>query len=229
MSVGIPHLGVLVYTSPKVLSTSLKYMAFELENDRPFEPFQAQGRGFHVHRFYPTRAFVPPDRNRYQHVLAFVREPLERLVSVYRNRVLYRRPASEKAWERAAGAGLPPRPSFSLFVKYLDDYRSRIQEINHHAAPQVDFLGTETDLFDRFFSAETLSEFEEYIGNLAGREVSFPHEQRSAKKTNINIDPRTRSLIHELYRDDYRVFRDFLPAGSDPINVSQRGLFWNRQ
>lgn len=204
-------------------------MAFELENDRPFEPFEAQGRGFHVHRFYPTRAFVPPDRDRYQHVLAFVREPLDRLVSVYRNRVIYRRLASEKDWGRAADAGLPPRPSFSQFVKYLDDYRSHIKEINHHAAPQVDFLGRETDLFDRFFSAETLSEFEEYIGKLAGRDVSLPHEQRSAKKANINIDPRTRSLACELYREDYHVFKDFLPAASGQVNVPLHRLFWNRR
>lgn len=204
-------------------------MAFELENGRPFEPFEAQGKIFQVHRFYPTKAFVLPNRNRYQHVLAFVRDPLERLVSVYRNRVLCRRLASEKAWERAVDAGLPPRPSFSQFVKYLEDYRSHIQEIDHHAAPQVDFLGRDPGLFDRFYSAESLGDFEEFMGNLAGRDVSLPHEQRSAKKTKVDINSRTRNLVHELYRADYHIFKDFLPAGPEPTRVYQRRLSRNRR
>jgi hypothetical protein len=229
MPVGLTHLGVLIYTSPKVLSTSIKYMAFELENGRPFEPFEAQGKIFQVHRFYPTKAFVLPDRNRYQHVLAFVRDPLERLVSVYRNRVLCRRLASEKDWERAVDAGLPPRPSFSQFVKYLEDYRSHIQEIDHHAAPQVDFLGRDPGLFDRFYSAESLGDFEEFMGNLAGRDVSLPHEQRSAKKKEIPISPLTRNRAYDLYGDDYHVFKDYLPATSEPTSVSERRLFRNRR
>lgn len=214
MAIGIPSVGLQIYTSPKVFSTSLKYLAFWLENKREFTPFVANGRTHHVHRFYPTGPYRRPDRDRYEHVVAFVRNPLDRLVSAYRNRVLVRREQSGNDWRRAVLRGLPAEPSFSEFVSRLDKYREQISEISHHTTPQVDFLGPDLHVYDKVFAAETLADFETFVTDLAGEKVKLPNEQRSARTEPIVVNPQTRAQVHSFYRVDYTALGNYLSPDS---------------
>lgn len=228
MAIGIPHIGLLIYTSPKVFSTSLKYLAFSLENEREFVPFVAEGKIYHIHHFYPARPFTPPDRERYPHVVAFVRDPLARLLSAYGNRVLVRRKQSEKDWRRAVSKGLSAQPTFSQFVSSLQRYRDGIPEIHHHTAPQVEFLGRDLGVYDRVFGAHNLMEFESFVGELAGKSIYFPHEQRSPRPNGLSVKAQIRNLVRSFYSADYDALRDDLPPESSQLGHSRGSQLFRR-
>ena len=210
----IPSLGLSIYTSPKVLSTSLKSLAFELENQRTFEPFIHGGRVKNVHNLYPAKPFRAPDRARFSLVVAFVRDPVERLKSAYRDRVVRRHGQSAAAWRRAVESGLPEAPGFGEFVDLLEAYRLAIPEIDHHCAPQVHFLGRSPQVFDRVFNVQNVGEFESLVSERAKFRVQVPRTNRS-KQMVLDPSPTTLQKIHHHFADDYIAFEGLFEGG-DP-------------
>ena len=221
MPIRIPHLGLAIYTSPKVLSTSLKYLAFELENDRPFDDFVIAGRQVHVHSFYPAERFKPVNKSEYPHVVAFVRDPVKRFVSMFRHRVAIKHGQSAEAWRKAIQNGLPESPSFSDFLARFDDYSSQIEEIRHHAAPQVEYLGSDAEFYNRIFTEQSVSQFEQFIQGITGQSLRLPWEHKSANYVPVSLDNANLAWIRERYLEDYETFEDYF---SPNTSISGLGL-----
>ena len=196
--------GVYVVTSPKVLSTSLKLCAFEVENGREFVPFKVRGRVNHIHNFFPAKGFEKVDRSKYPVVVCFFRDPLERFVSMYANRVLRKNQKSAHHWEAAENRGVDPFPSLEFFAKNLDLYRRELREIEHHSKEQVYFLGRRPDHYDHIFSPDLVNEFEEMLSSRLGRPVILPHAQKSAGANELAVSEEVRSVVRKRYRADYR-------------------------
>jgi hypothetical protein len=214
MAICIPHLGVAIYTSPKVLSTSLKFLAFQLENGRPFESFTAQGVSIHIHRFYPARPFEPVDREKFPYVFAFVRDPVDRFLSLYRNRVLRKHVHSVHQWDRARSAGLSERPSLDGFIEEFEQYFQLVPEIQHHGACQTQYLGENASFFNRIFSDKTVPGFQKFLEDITGEPVEVPWEQRSSV-AGEECSAENRDWIRRHYASDYQTFSQyFAPSGS---------------
>jgi len=225
MPICISRLGLAIYTSPKVLSTSLKYFAFELENGRPFEELRKAGHQNWVHRHYPARPFEPVDRNDFPHVVAFVRDPVRRFVSMYRNRVVKNHAHTAESWRRAEGLGLEGTPTFSDFMANFDQYDTLVPDVRHHALPQVEYLGTDSAYFDATFTETSVSQFESLVHGLSGATLRLPWVQRSDTDAPVPLDNDALSWIRDRYSEDYRVFGEWFP----PASRWARGRsWWNR-
>ena len=225
MPIRIPHLGLAIYTSPKVLSTSLKYLAFELENGRPFDDFVIAGRQVRVHQFYPAKPFEPVSKSEYPHTIAFVRDPVNRFVSMFRNRVARKHPQSADLWRKAVSQGLPEDPSFDEFVARFDDYESMINEVRHHAAPQVEYLGSDASIYNKVFTDKSVSEFEILIEELTGKSFRLPWKQRSGPNIPVSLSKGNLAWIDRHYREDYEAFGSyFSPAQKWKNPISRRSL-----
>jgi len=222
----IPHLGLAIYTSPKVLSTSLKYFAFELENGRPFEELRKAGHPIWVHRHYPARPFEPVDRREFPHVVAFVRDPVKRFVSMFRNRVIKHHEQTAGKWSEAATKGLERTPSFSDFIAKFDHYDALIPDVRHHAAPQVEYVGADSGFYDEVFTAESVSEFESFVHDLSGIELHLPWVQRSGLEASVTLDNVNLTWISERYSEDYQVFGRWFPPASE---WEQKSKEWRKQ
>lgn len=211
MPICIPHLGLAIYTSPKVLSTSLKSLAFQLENGWDFRDFSIAGQWTHIHYFYKARVFEPVNPAEYPHTVAFVRDPVERFLSMFRHRVRTKRAKSRYHWEKAIEAGLPEKPTVRQFIKEFEAYSTLIPEIRHHAAPQTEFLGNQDGYYSQIFNDATVPEFECLIEALSGSRATVPRKQVSTPDPTVAVSKGELRWIRKRYAEDYQVFGSYLP------------------
>ncbi len=217
VAIHLPALALSLYVSPKVMSTSLKLWAFEYENDRKFEPFQVAGKTRHIHSLYPTSEFGNT-RHFEQHTkVAIVREPVDRFLSMYRNRVLTKQQGHHLSRKAVRENGLQEAPDLELFLRNFQRYMDVSSEIAHHAAPQAVYLGNDVDFFDHVFNFRQVVELEEFLTRRVGRKQALPHEQASNRSLGIENLTSSSSIqiasmvaqIQDLCSIDYEVYGSF--------------------
>lgn len=195
---------------PKVACTSVKHAFFQIENGRPHEDFVANGQYFHIHRLYPTRLFkdLPQGRIASHQRLTLVRDPVHRLLSCYGDRVIYNRELSKKTAGPALEAvGLPTNPGLAEFIDRLADYRQIVPAIAHHAAPHVDFLGSDPSYFSEVFSMSRLQDFAEKVSARLKRPLCLEHYQAHGPKFSpSDLSPSQLATIRRHYEADYDIW-----------------------
>lgn len=217
MAVILPQFDLFYAPVPKVACTSLKLMFFEAENGRPFEPFVVNGRPRHIHNaaYAATlHADLPLARLTDMHRVAVIRDPIERLISAYRNRVRHHRElAHERAPARFAETGLAPDPDLGTFVDRLEDYADLSASIHHHTRPMVDFLGTDPAWFSEIY---TLAELDRFLADMrarTGQPLTLPHVQTGGPKLDMDaLTPAQRRKLRGFYAADYAAFGAILDA-----------------
>ena len=209
----LPQYDLEIRTCPKVLSTSLKAMAFELEHGRELEPRVTKGHLYSVHSVFPSRPFEMQEQSSMKVRVAFVRDPVERFLSLYKNRILTKHQLSQADFAKLPQSGLDPNPSLNQLIRNLNRYRKNMPTIDHHAALQVDYLGSDIAYYDRIFTIEQVPDFEDFMSGLAGTEVRLPFHQRSGSKA-VEMSWMTEQRIRWYYRRDYRAFSQVLESGS---------------
>ena len=161
---------VIVYTSRKVGSESLWRFVHDL--DFPDEDYQ-DWKTTQTARRMTAPIFKPMCEDYWK--VALVRDPIERLHSCYRHRVvntttLFRdldpvdgetdptRPQTPEECVRIIqGAGLEIDPSFSFFAKNLDAYAAISANLAKHVAPQSLALG-DLSWYDEVLTLDRLNE-----------------------------------------------------------------------
>ena len=214
MAVLVPALGLAYFPVPKNACSTIKEALFALNEGRPFEPFPLpDGRTGFIHDIpaYKSRVLSPQDleATRGMRRIAVVRDPLRRLVSCYKNRVLHFRELAPDRADLAALArrGVPPAPDFDTFIERLEDYRAASPSIRHHSDPQTVFLGREPGLFAHVFRMEELPRLAALLGSLAGQEVVFGHLQRGgAEFPDPEIAPATRRRMLDYCAEDLAIW-----------------------
>ncbi len=119
MTIHLPEQKVSVFTVPKCMSTSLKNMFFEYENGISADTLRINGRMFSLQGLYKTGPFAQTRKpiNRRTWNITVLRDPLSRIVSVYRNRVLHGRVIERRGVRSAEpGKGLSTMPELDEFV-----------------------------------------------------------------------------------------------------------------
>lgn len=198
------------YPVPKCACTSLKLLAFKIENGFDFRGFRVNGVEKHVHSFYVSLPFERskkmerPDHFRF----TVVRDPIDRMISAYSNRVLHHNELSEARIRFGGGdADLMPRPDISTFIDNLERYRAADESIRHHTDPLTAFIGHDADYFDKIYAQRELAELVKWLAERTGAAQELEHAQRGSK--DIKRSDLTEEQIHRLkdfYADDYRVF-----------------------
>jgi len=180
-------------------------MAFHLENGKDFEPFIAKGKMVYVHAMYPTKPMGQGDTPPARYRIAFVRDPVQRFASFYRNRIIQRHPKEAHQWDRLEGTTLTRQPSPAELIERLEEYRRGVLTIRHHTEKQVTFLGSDAGYYDHIFSARQVRDFEELMSVWTGTAVRLPHEQGSGSDS-VEIGVEETARIKEWYRADYQAY-----------------------
>jgi len=195
---------------PKAACSSLKSMFFRVENHCPFPEFTANGRRWFVHDVYPSMAFprLPHARIASHRRIAVVRDPLERLLSCYANRVVHYEELSEAHLSpEAIAAGASPDPDLRTFVDRLRLYREHSPSIHHHTNPLCHYLGAEPGYFERLFTLATLPALVALVAAATGQTLAIERLQTGGPK--IGRDALTPGLISRLetfYEADYAAY-----------------------
>lgn len=215
MSVFLWKWGITYFAVPKVACTSLKSMFFKIENGKYFENYVANGTVRHVHNAaYPTRTFddIPHERIKGHKRMAVVRDPVERLLSCYSNRVLHYRELSAKKIVSSALAqhDLPADPSLEDFIANLNAYRAMSWSIDHHARPMVDFLGKDPTYFENIYAMKDIPKFVEEVSKEVGQELALERLQEGEEKIPPGaLSSQQRGLIENYYSKDYSSFESY--------------------
>lgn len=204
----------LTYVSiPKVACTSIKHMFFEIENGRPFQPFKISGQFWHIHNFYRGYAFedLPHPRIAEHRRLTVVRDPLQRVLSCYSNRVVHHRKLAEpKALAAMAAAGLNPKPDLGAFLDQFQEYRAVSQDVLHHSRPQIWSIGQDPGFYHRVYALRDLADFVADVGTHLGRmPVLGRHQSEGPKFTTDDITAPQRARLMEFFAEDYRIWGQY--------------------
>lgn len=121
---------ILYYPVPKCAGTSMRACLFEIENGFAWCGMIINGHTTHLHDYLgkagPFQAMALPEPNWER--IAIVRDPVERFLSMYRNRVLHYGDISASRMERrGVRADLPTTPDLETFVAHLAEYRKLSQ------------------------------------------------------------------------------------------------------
>lgn len=191
-----PKRRFLWYRVPKVGSQSifgsLREAGVEFEIDHAFE------------------VALPPWSYRDHLAFAFVRNPLDRLLSCYQDKAI-RNAGDSFLARKLAGTGVA-LDSFEEFVDWLWEQRDHLSSANEHVRPQADLIDlSRVDFIGRFetFSADLAS----LLTTLGIAGVDVPHRNRSGRSGDGDVAPDVRAKIAEMYR------RDFAILGYDPDSI----------
>ncbi|NBZ89419.1 sulfotransferase family 2 domain-containing protein [Stagnihabitans tardus] len=213
MTAFLNNLGLTYYSTPKVACTSLKFAAFEIENGFSFNAFVANGLRRHIHNFYPTLEFARArerDLNGNTRI-AVIRDPIDRFLSAYSNRVVRHDELSEEMLKDSKSRmELCARPSIGQFIEKLEDYRAVSNSIRHHTNSQVHFLGSDPSYYDHLFKLSEIKEIASLFSERAGRQIIIPHQQRGGNVIHRSELSGSQVIrIMRFYDEDYRSFGAF--------------------
>jgi hypothetical protein len=201
---------------PKIACTSLKCYFHELEHGAPFVPYRNDdGRMVHIHNKIFSKTFCAEDqaeRLAACHRIAVIRDPIERLVSAYANRVLFHRELSEAALDTpvARALALAADPPFELFMERFDEYRVASWSIAHHTNPAAYFLGPDLGFYDKIYKFSELAQLHADVSALTGTQYALPHEQKMGAAVTLP-GPKHKSWrkLREFYAGDYALMRGY--------------------
>lgn len=188
---------IAYYPTPKVACSSLKSAFYELAQGHPYDAVASKEKD-NVHKVYFSGPYRPLKKPDCYYKFAVVRDPIDRLVSAYSNRVVKYRE-------------LPDMPDFRNFVRDLEFYRMENWSIWHHTEGQWYFIGSDLSYFDRVFRFDELPLIPDEIERATGHRINLPHLQRN-DRVDIAVETEELSLLTERYEYDYALLAaDYAP------------------
>lgn len=208
---------IAYHATPKVACTSIKLALYELEYGKQFESRQDEnGTLLHVHTWQGSPRFTPVCNPETYYKFAVVRDPIERFLSAFANRVVQYRELDGKHLNALQGelARLKPNPSLTEFISQLDLYRAASPPIRHHTESQIFFLGKDLSYYDRIFRFTELDQIPSALRDAVGAHISLPHEQRGngPKISRDDLSKSETQQISKFYANDYLLLTNFFPA-----------------
>ncbi len=214
MVIAISEHRIAYFPAPKNACTSLKLLFYELRNGKPFDPEQEQGGADHIHDIYGTPKFQSVDRATLadSRRIIVIRDPVERFLSSYANRVIFYEELSEEKinLELAYKLGLRLDPPLDLFIDRLDEYRLASPSVRHHTEPQSYFYGHDLSYFTHVYRIRDLRLLARDLGEMLGREITIPYEQSGGPKIPLGaLSEKHLKRVIELFSGDYALLRPY--------------------
>ena len=167
------------YPTPKCGCTSTKIMIWKALGGKINNEEE-------IHVKFPTKTFFKiPSSVKF----AIVRDPVERFVSAYSNKIIHHK--------------VIPYIEFEQFIKNFDNYYNNNVHIHHHFRPQIDFIGTQPEYFNKIFYLNEMGKVALFLSNLFNKEIEI--ERRQTGGTNSKPIPTEKQIqfIKNLYKNDY--------------------------
>lgn len=210
----LPKHKLIYIPIPKNACTSIKQALHEIEFGKPFDASLYEFRMYdEIHDYYLKRphAFTGKKeletRTGYLRVTV-VRDPVKRLLSCYRNRVIDSGDLMESS-TALHRKGLSAEPDLNTFVMNLEQYRKISSKIEHHSRSQSSFLDGSIRYLDKIYRMKDL---EQLFDLLKKYKSNLTLHRRKTGGTKIGLENLSveafQKLLH-FYRDDYKLLKDY--------------------
>ncbi|MFZ1680225.1 MAG: sulfotransferase family 2 domain-containing protein [Rhizobiaceae bacterium] len=144
--------------------------------------------------------------------VAVVREPMQRALSGYGNRVVHHRDLERSAITRIALRilGLPLRPTPDAFFAHLKTYMAVNDRIRRHFLPQRAYLGADLGYFHALYRIDELDRLAADIEQRTGTPIAFGRHQTGGPKLGVDdVSDTTRARIRSFYAEDFALLSGF--------------------
>lgn len=241
MAIPVWKFGICYFPAPKVANTSLKHALHEIRTGAPFqgEMDESLGRKRHIHDQYKTPSFRPEFLTKFANLTRFavVRDPVGRLLSVYRNRVVFHKELSVETLGEDVfrKAGVPPSPDLTTFIAELARYRQISRSIDIHSAPLVDYLAEDPGFYSFIFRMEDSDQIEAFLYGASGVRLTLRRAQTGGPAIERDeLTAEQTALVHKHYQRDYEVYGPYMEKGGGtprqaiepPVAVKPRRRWW---
>ena len=118
-----------------------------------------------------------------------VRDPIERFLSSYKNRILFHKDKE-------------------FFNHTIDMVLSKLENQifeNLHFLPQSYFLGDNLKYFDFYSNVKNVELFQDRVNDFFGKKITFPKIQTGGNKENIVLNNSQIKKIKRIYLSDYNL------------------------
>ena len=195
MAVRIKGTDFVYFPVPKVGCTALKLAIMKHNNPRKYARAERDVERVHGWRGYRTppwawewRSYVRPPSMR---AFCVIRDPIDRFVSGYRNRIAHWRDLGDEV------------PGINEFALELEKHCGSDGHIRHHFMPMVEFTGRDPSFYDRVFLLEEIGSIPDYVRvplSIVRAQEGGPTMSRA------NVSPEALAHLEGFYSEDYRVW-----------------------
>lgn len=120
----------------------------------------------------------------------FIRNPFERFVSTYRNRIIYHNDVQFR------------KHSIDMV---LDKLENELFE-NKHFLPQNFFLGDNLEYYTFYTDVNNTKIFEDKVNEFFGKKIKFPKLQTGGKEIKIKLNNAQLDRISKIYAKDFKLY-----------------------
>ena len=192
---------------PKTASTSIKSMLF------PKETVNIAA----LHKNTPAIDFNKIQHNRIKDwkKLAIVRDPIERVISCYRQKIFNTRQLIKDFRKSGNPNKLSETPTFDEFVEKIELYSTSSRLVEHHIRPTVFFLGSDVKYFTRLYKISEINQLRADLTVWLDQPLTQEHRNKTATKTpSVTVTPNAIDKLKKIYKQDYDLFEFDLPSFS---------------
>lgn len=199
---------------PKNACSTIKQTLYKIEFGRPYNSDRAKSKAYrNIHYYYKKRpdAFTSVskiDAARDCTRFTIVRDPLDRLISCYRNRVVDLKDL-EMNPDGLKNMNLPAEPDLNTFVLHLGNYRKANKSIEHHSRPQAEFLGHTLHHVDYVYPIEEMGNLEKM---LRAHSPDFKMPKLKSGGTQVELShfsEKALAVVNRFYKKDYQLLKQY--------------------
>ena len=215
-AVELPAHKLVFFCSPKTASSSVKKMLYEVFHDKPFKDHHPDGSKYMIHKdFSPTPRFLEIPEGKYDGwtKITLVRDPVERIISAYCNRVLDLNIISPKHIEQNQmdKYGLEYQPPMHKFMRNIEKYRMVSRPVWHHTDRLTSFLGHDLGYFDKVFKFGEFDKMVGYISEHTGHEAKLPAStnRSKSKRSFESLGENAKQSLLNYCAGDYALLKSY--------------------
>lgn len=204
----LPSHGVAYFPIPKCANTSIKRALKEACPDEKI--IDSGNKRMSASLYAKTQGLFR---------FTVIREPVERGMSGYGNRVIHNCDVERSLFSRAFLAlfGLGPKPDPDTFFLNLGKYMAVNDRIRRHLLPQSRYLGDDLSRFDAIYRINELDRLAADLSERLGRPVVFGRHQAGGPK--IKFEELSRAAAEALtqhFASDYKLLSDYFEPKPPP-------------
>ena len=170
---------------PKCASTSVKMALHDAEFRMPFENRRCsinRGGKQDIHDFFNR---FRSDISSARHRIIVVRDPVDRFISAYANRVMDHNALSKaKLTITEVGSNFIFNPGLGQFLEHLDTYL-QADAIEWHLRPLAEQLPGGLDSFTGVYCMNRIQELESDLSRIFKQAIRFPRKQTAGQSISI--------------------------------------------